>query len=197
MSRTLASNNIVKITPAGTQSTFASIDHPTSLAFDRLGNLYVWTALNIIFKFTPTGTKNNFATVNTDVEDLAFEPPTGILANISTRADVKTGAQVLIAGFVVTGYVNTGRAPFLSGDLAGAIATNRKAFELRKALVAADSTNGDYRHLLSLAYQNDGDYQAWNKNTNAALDSFQKKLTIDEQSVAADPANAQARDDLA
>ena len=168
-----------------------------SLAFDRLGNLYVWTALNIIFKFTPTGTKNNFATVNTDVEDLAFEPPTGILANISTRADVKTGAQVLIAGFVVTGYVNTGRAPFLSGDLAGAIATNRKAFELRKALVAADSTNGDYRHLLSLAYQNDGDYQAWNKNTNAALDSFQKKLTIDEQSVAADPANAQARDDLA
>jgi len=68
---------------------------------------------------------------------------------------------------------------------------------LRKALVAADSTNGDYRHLLSLAYQNDGDYQAWNKNTNAALDSFQKKLTIDEQSVAADPANAQARDDLA
>ena len=101
--------------PAGTQSTFASIDHPTSLAFDRSGNLYVGTALNIIFKFTPTGTKNNFATVNTDVKDLAFEPPTGILANISTRADVKTGAQVLIAGFVVTGYVNTGRAPFLSG----------------------------------------------------------------------------------
>jgi len=170
---------------------------PRTLPLAPARSSYVWTALNIIFKFTPTGTKNNFATVNTDVEDLAFEPPTGILANISTRADVKTGAQVLIAGFVVTGYVNTGRAPFLSGDLAGAIATNRKAFELRKALVAADSTNGDYRHLLSLAYQNDGDYQAWNKNTNAALDSFQKKLTIDEQSVAADPANAQARDDLA
>jgi tetratricopeptide (TPR) repeat protein len=67
---------------------------------------------------------------------------------------------------------------------------------LREALVAEDPINADYRRILSISYQNDGDYKAFMKETAGALESFRKKLVLDEQSFAADAANAQARQDL-
>jgi tetratricopeptide (TPR) repeat protein len=57
--------------------------------------------------------------------------------------------------------------------------------------------NADYRRLLAVGYQNDGDYRAHSGDTRSALESFRKKIALDEQSLAADPANPQLRGDLA
>ena len=61
---------------------------------------------------------------------------------------------------------------------------------------AEDPTNADYRRILGVSYQNNGDFRAWLKDTRSALESFRKKLAIDEELLAADPANAQALVDL-
>src|SRR5205823_3012328 len=63
-----------------------------------------------IYKFTPSGVRSTFATGVSGF--LAFQPTqtptprvggTATLANISTRGSVKTGDNVLIAGFMVSG----------------------------------------------------------------------------------------------
>ena len=96
---------VLKYAPNGSKSTFAltSSDYPDGVAVDSLGNVFVGYASDNIFKYTPTGVKSTFATGVHGIYDLAFEPPTGTLANISTRASVKTGNRVLIAGFIVMG----------------------------------------------------------------------------------------------
>ena len=86
---------------------------------------------------------------------------------------------------------------FLSNDSTAALENNRQALALREALAAEEPTNADYRRILAVSYQNNGDYLAWLKKIPEALESFRKKMGLDEQSVAADPANAQARLDLA
>ena len=47
--------------------------------------------------------------------------------------------------------------------------------------------NADYRRLLANTYQNDGDYRAVLPNIDGALQSFRRKLSLDEQSLAEDP----------
>ena len=54
-------------------------------------------------KFTPAGTKTTFAFGPLDPYALAFEPITEKLRNISARALVQGGENVLIAGLVVGG----------------------------------------------------------------------------------------------
>ena len=58
-------NRIVKITPAGTASIFASaLALPRGLAFDRAGNLFVAnaaTSSSTIVKITPAGVKSTLA----------------------------------------------------------------------------------------------------------------------------------------
>src|ERR1017187_6924835 len=56
-------NTIIKITPAGAQSTFASgLDGPYGMAFDRAGDLFVANANNnTIIKITPAGAQSTFA----------------------------------------------------------------------------------------------------------------------------------------
>src|SRR5207248_11715266 len=97
--------SVLKFTPAGTKSTFASgLSSPDGLAFDSSGNLFEADfSSTTIFKFTPAGTKTTFASGVGNPVGLAFEPATGIVADISTRASVQTGNQVLIAGFILTG----------------------------------------------------------------------------------------------
>jgi tetratricopeptide (TPR) repeat protein len=56
--------------------------------------------------------------------------------------------------------------------------------------------NARYRRLLAIAYQNEGDYGAMLGDNNGALESFRKKLALDERAVAQDPANTQSRSDL-
>ena len=63
--------------------------------------------------------------------------------------------------------------------------------------MAENPSNADYRRLLANTYQNDGDYRAVLHDVDGALQSFRKKLTFDEQSLAEDPLNAVARSDIA
>jgi sugar lactone lactonase YvrE len=65
---------IVKITPDGKRSTFASGLIPEHLAFDRSGNLFVSEGnSNSILKFTPDGKKSIFATLSRYPVDLTFD----------------------------------------------------------------------------------------------------------------------------
>ena len=99
------SGTIFKFTPAGTKSTFASgLSNPTGLAFDSSGNLFeADQGSDTIFMFTPAGTKSTFASGLSGPSGLAFRTSTAYLANISTRALVQTGNNVLIGGFIISG----------------------------------------------------------------------------------------------
>jgi len=96
--------SVFKFAPNGTKTTFkAGLNAPQSLAFDRDGNLFVGECPTCdIVKITPAGTQSLFASPSA-IGGLAFEPPTGQLTNISTRASVQTGSGVTIAGFILTG----------------------------------------------------------------------------------------------
>jgi len=84
----------------------------------------------------------------------------------------------------------------LSGDVKGALDSNQQGLLLRTSLATEDPKKSDYRRLLAISYQNDGDYRAIPGDKIGALRSFRKKLDLDEQSLAAVPANAQARGDF-
>jgi len=99
------SGTIFKFTPDGTKSTFTSgLNNPAGLAFDSSGNLFVADqGSGTIFTFTPAGTKSTFASGLNAPSGLAFTTSTAYLANISTRALVQTGNNVLIGGFIISG----------------------------------------------------------------------------------------------
>jgi hypothetical protein len=95
------------------QTTFAS---PADFAIDEFGlvidsanNLFVPDLGPNIYKFTPARVRSTFASIpsNFQCQALAFQPtPTsgsGQLQNISTRAQVLTGDNVMIGGFIITG----------------------------------------------------------------------------------------------
>ena len=67
--------NIIKITPSGTQSTFASgLNYPEGLTFDNSGNLYVSVSYSgAILKIAPNGTQTTFATGLSYPGGLAFD----------------------------------------------------------------------------------------------------------------------------
>jgi sugar lactone lactonase YvrE len=98
------SGTIFKFTPDGTKSIFATgLNNPAGLAFDSSGNLFeADQATGTIFMFTPAGTKSTFASGLSGPSGLAFMK-SAYLTNISTRALVQTGSQVLIAGFIISG----------------------------------------------------------------------------------------------
>jgi tetratricopeptide (TPR) repeat protein len=50
--------------------------------------------------------------------------------------------------------------------------------------------------MLAISYQNDGDFREHSGDGRGALESFRRKAAIDEELLAADPANAQAHGDL-
>jgi len=58
-----STSTIIKITPGRVQSLFASgLNGPSSMAFDRAGNLFVGNFSGTIIKITPSGVTNTFAT---------------------------------------------------------------------------------------------------------------------------------------
>src|SRR5438046_1610152 len=70
-----SSNTILKFTPDGTKSTFASgLNRPFGLAFDGSGNLFEADYdSGTIFKFAPDGTKTTFASGLSNPTGLAFD----------------------------------------------------------------------------------------------------------------------------
>ncbi len=101
---------ILKITPAGNISTFASGNFTYPLAFDERGNLFAaFNAFSVresepaIVKFTASGMRTTFSFGPMIPTALAFEPVTEKLRNISARGVVQTGDNVLVGGFIVGG----------------------------------------------------------------------------------------------
>ena len=92
--------------------------------------------------------------------------------------------------------MNVGRALVLSGDIEAGLESNRIGIGICAGLFADDPSNAEFRRLLAISYQNDGDYRSFLDDTGGALESFRKKLALDERSLADDPVNAQARGDL-
>ncbi len=66
--------NIIKMTPAGAQSTFASgLGSPLQLAFNRVGNLFVITTDGSVFEYTPDRQQTTFASGLDSPQALAFD----------------------------------------------------------------------------------------------------------------------------
>jgi hypothetical protein len=145
-----SSGTIFKFTPAGTKSTFASgLSNPAGLAFDSSGNLFeADQGSGTIFIFTPAGTKSTFASGLSGPSGLAFGKSTAYLTNISTRALVQTGNQVLIGGFIISGtgpkkLVMRALGPTLSSfGVPGAL--QNPTLELRNAAGALISFNDNW-----------------------------------------------------
>jgi hypothetical protein len=100
------SDTINKFTPAGTQSAFAFGLIPIGLAFDSSGSLFeadFGFGSGTIFTFSPGGTRSTFASGLDGPAGLAFEPTRHQFLNVSTRAPVGTGDNVLIGGFIMNG----------------------------------------------------------------------------------------------
>ena len=101
----VGSGNVNAFAPNGVKTaTFGGFSQPTGVSKDAAGNIFVSdNARGTISKIAPNGTRTTFAMGLFNPQYLVFEPPTAQLTNISTRAFVQTGDQVLIAGFILTG----------------------------------------------------------------------------------------------
>ncbi|CAN5438497.1 hypothetical protein BH18VER2_BH18VER2_04300 [soil metagenome] len=145
-----ATGAIFRFTADGTKSTFASgFGFVGPLAFDTSGNLFAGT-FDRILKFAPDGTSTNFGgTIISGA--FAFEPLPEKLRNISARALVGTGDDVLIGGFIVGGNAlanNAVVARAIGPSLAQAGLTNPLAdptLELRDASGGIVIANDDWQ----------------------------------------------------
>jgi sugar lactone lactonase YvrE len=95
---------ILKFAPDGSRTTYASaLNAPYGMALDRMAFLFVAErGTNSILEFK-YGNKSTFASSLSLPQFLAIEPPLSQPVNISTRLNVQTGDNVLIAGFIATG----------------------------------------------------------------------------------------------
>src|SRR5436309_12500951 len=80
--------SILKFTPDGKKSTFASGVSPDNMAVDGVGNLFA-TDGNTIFKFTPDGKKSTFAT-GINPGDLVFDRAGNLLVTASGSESILT-----------------------------------------------------------------------------------------------------------
>jgi sugar lactone lactonase YvrE len=106
-------NQIVKFTPAGERSIFASADllDPTGMAFDNAGNLYVANFLsNRIQKFTSDGSGSLFASTGLNRPDgLAFDGEGNLYAvNSGNESIEKFTPDGIGSVFATTGLDNPG-----------------------------------------------------------------------------------------
>ncbi|CAN5602295.1 hypothetical protein BH18VER1_BH18VER1_14940 [soil metagenome] len=125
---------IVKITPSGTQSTFAEIRAVWPLAFDRVGNLYAGvnpTGASSILKFAPDGSSSTFVTFfNSSIIALAFAPDGDLFATIGNsimRVKPDGSSTTFVTGtrfesnslaFDDSGSLFAGTDAYLEGDAA-------------------------------------------------------------------------------
>jgi tetratricopeptide (TPR) repeat protein len=82
------------------------------------------------------------------------------------------------------------------GDLAGALASYRKALGIAETLAARDPANTDWQRDLSVSYEKIGNVQLEQGDLAGALASYRKTLGIAETLAARDPANAEWQRDL-
>jgi sugar lactone lactonase YvrE len=142
---------VTKFTPEGARTTFASnLSGAWGLALDPAGNLLeVDNVSGNIFAFAPDGTKTLRISGLGTPTFIALEPPTAVPQNISTRMDVLTGDQVMIAGFIIVGTVPKrvlvrGIGPSLSTfGISGAL--SNPTLQLQNQSGATVASNDDWR----------------------------------------------------
>ncbi|MGH7937085.1 MAG: NHL repeat-containing protein, partial [Bryobacteraceae bacterium] len=99
------SGTVEKFSPAGADlgAAVVGLNGPIGLAFDSKGNLYVVNSHSAtIIKIDPARNVSTFANTGFSPAFLTVQAPPQ-LVNISTRARVLTGDNVLDAGFILTG----------------------------------------------------------------------------------------------
>lgn len=147
---------ILKVSPDGTWTTFASGGFKGALAFDRAGNLFVaQSAFNAndpaIVKYTPAGTATTFASGVLLPVALAFEPVTEKIRNLSARGLVASGENILIGGFIIGGNALANNAVVVRAigpSLAGGGVNNPLSdpvLELRDSSGAIVASNNDWQ----------------------------------------------------
>ena len=155
-----SAGRIAKIAPNGAKTPFASgLTEPFGAAVDGAGSLFVADhSLAAIFKYTPAGARSTFATGLHSPTFLSIEPPTGSALNISTRAKVLTGDNLLIGGFIVSGpgqknVILRGIGPSLpSAGVAGALLD--PTLELRNHAGALVAMNDNWKDTQQAAIVN-------------------------------------------
>jgi sugar lactone lactonase YvrE len=108
-------DTIVKVTPGGTASVFASgLNDPLDMVFDKAGNLFVANSrANSILKFTPAGAQSVFASGLADPVGLAFDSAGYLYTDNWNAANVmKFAPDGTASVFVNTGFDGS------SGDIA-------------------------------------------------------------------------------
>jgi sugar lactone lactonase YvrE len=128
------------------------------MACDPAGNLFVSTSAGIFRFDKQTGAKTTFCLFGG--KGLAFEPPRALSLNISTRLQVQTGDNALIAGFIVTGnaakkVLIRGIGPSLSAaGIFGAL--QDPIIELRNSSGAFVNGNDNWKSSLQAAIEATG-----------------------------------------
>lgn len=148
---TFTDGKIHKFTPAGSETTFASgLSGSWGLALAPDGRLFEADSTSgSILSFTPDGMRTTFATGIGVPTFLAFEPPTGLLLNISTRMPVLPGDDAVICGFIITGtdpkkLILRGMGPSLDRlGVPGALSD--PILELHDSTGAAITTNDNWK----------------------------------------------------
>ena len=157
-----SAGRVAKIAPNQTKTIFASgLTEPFGVTVDGAGNIFVADhSLGAIFKYTPAGARSTFAIGLHLPTFLTVEPPTGSILNISTRAQVMTGNNVLIGGFVIGGtgpkrILLRGMGPSLtSAGVPGALAD--PTIELRNHAGALITMNDNWKDMQQAAITSTG-----------------------------------------
>lgn len=143
------SNAIYVFTPSGARSTFRTGTVAGSIAFDSHGNLFGSSyGLKSIIEYGVNGADRVFANGLGQPQGIGFEPARGYPLNIATRADVETGNNVVIAGFIIKG--SDGKKVLLRGvgpSLAGAVPSPLQdpVLELRGSNQQLINSNDNWR----------------------------------------------------
>jgi DNA-binding beta-propeller fold protein YncE len=146
------SDSILRVPAINGDLVFISgVEGVSALAFDGLGNLFATQLSGDIVKITPSATRTTFASGLSQPLYLTFEPVLEKLRNISARALVGTGDDVLIGGFIVGGSAlanNAVLARAIGPSLAQAGVTNSLAdptLELHDSSGAVIASNDDWQ----------------------------------------------------
>jgi serine/threonine protein kinase/predicted negative regulator of RcsB-dependent stress response len=116
--------------------------------------------------------------------------------NQEAQADLSLQRE-LAAAYQKVGDVQ-GRPGFAHlGDQAGALASYRKALQLREALAAAEPANLEFQRELATNHDRIGDVLRLSGNTTGAIEHYRQALAPRQTLAAADPANLELKRELA
>src|SRR5438067_7725977 len=112
---------IIKITPDGTQSIFATLNNPNllGLAFDGAGNLFVSTGISIV-KIIPNGTQSTFASQLHGAWPMAFDMSGNLFVGVGPDFGSSSIVKFAPDGSSTTFVTLTGSSSYITGLAFGA-----------------------------------------------------------------------------